>query len=169
LNDLLERLKKDFQQPEARNTYADSVVNALISAQIKALREDRNLTQEKLAELVGTKQSGISRLQRAEYSAWKIETLRKFARAFGVRLRISFEEFGSLLPDIGGFSEEKLVPRKFEDDPVFRSQSEIALGTMPTYGNKQEPVLRPTQPRKDIGISLVLEGKYRSEKRRRVA
>lgn len=120
MNELLERLSRDFQDEEGRYAYADSVVNAFVSAQIKALRENRDLSQEKLAELMGTKQSGVSRLERADYSAWKIETLRKLARAFGVRLRISFAEFGTLLEDIGGFKDHNLLPRRFEDDPAFQ-------------------------------------------------
>lgn len=119
MNQLLERLKKDFENPEARSAYADSVTNAFVSAQIKALRDERKLNQEKLAELIGTKQSGISRLERADYSAWKIGTLRKLAKAFGVRLRISFEEFGTLPDDVAGFKKNRLLPRRFEDDPAF--------------------------------------------------
>ncbi len=120
MNHLLERLSKDFQDEEVRYAYADSVVNAFISAQIRALREDRDLSQEELAELLGTKQSGVSRLEREDYSAWKIETLRKLAKAFGVRLRISFEEFGTLVEDIGGFKGNSLLPRRFDDDPAFK-------------------------------------------------
>jgi transcriptional regulator with XRE-family HTH domain len=121
VNQLIERLKEALKNEDSRYAYADTVVNSLVSAQIKALREDRDFSQQKLAELVGTKQSGISRLEKADYSEWKIETLRKLARAFGVRLRVSFDEFGTLPPDVGGFTKEKLCPRRFEDDPMFKS------------------------------------------------
>ena len=77
------------------------------------------MSQQELADAIGTKKSGISRLENANYSSWKVETLRKLARAFGVRLRISFEEFGTLIPEIEGL-EKRLRPRKFEDDPVFK-------------------------------------------------
>jgi len=120
VNESLERLRKEFQNEDSRYVYADSVVNAFISAQIKALREDRKLNQQELAELMGTKQSGISRLERSDYSVWKVGTLRKLARAFGVRLRISFEEFGTLPPEIGDFTEKRLCPRNFDNDPVFK-------------------------------------------------
>jgi transcriptional regulator with XRE-family HTH domain len=123
VNQLLERLKVDFQSEDARYAYADAVINAFVSAQIKALREDRELSQEDLAELIGTKQSGISRLEKTDYSSWKIETLRRLARAFGVRLRISFEEFGTLANDVAGFNESNLLPQKFENDPAFKKIS----------------------------------------------
>lgn len=130
MNPLLERMNKDFQNEDARYAYADAVTNAFISAQIKALREDRKLSQAEVAGLMGTKQSGVSRLEKADYSAWKIETLRKLARAFHVRLRISFEDFGSLPEDLERFHAKDLAPPKFEDDPAFQEpKREQAPGT----------------------------------------
>ncbi len=122
MNDLSE-LKDAFKDPETRFMYAEGITNAFVSEQIKRLREARGLSQEQLASIVGTKQSGISRLQNRDYSSWKVETLRKLARAFGVRLRISFEEFGTLAEDLSDFQNSRLVPNKFEDDPVFASSS----------------------------------------------
>jgi transcriptional regulator with XRE-family HTH domain len=119
VNELVSRLTETLRDENGRYVYADTVTNAFVSAQIKALREDRALSQEDLAQLIGTKQSGISRVERADYSAWRIETLRKIARAFGVRLRIRFEEFGTLLDEVGGFTNKHLLPRRFEQDPVF--------------------------------------------------
>jgi transcriptional regulator with XRE-family HTH domain len=121
---VIERLKNEFVTEEARYAYADSVTNAFVTGQIKELREARNLTQDELADLVGTKQSGISRWLNSGFSSCKVETLRKFAKALGVRLKISFEEFGSLPTDVRGFTKERLAPRKFEDDPAFKDQPE---------------------------------------------
>ena len=133
MSELIEGLKQTLKNEDARYVYADHVVNTLVSAQIKALREDRKLSQQELADLVGTKQSGISRLEKADYSTWKIETLRKLARAFGVRLRISFDEFGTLPPDIKGFTREKLCPRRFEDDPAFKEPAEAEVSEKAAY------------------------------------
>jgi transcriptional regulator with XRE-family HTH domain len=119
MNQIAERLRTDLQDEEARYAYADTVTNAFVAAQIRGLREARELSQEELAALVGTKQSGISRLERQDYSTWKVETLRKLARAFGVRLRIRFEPFSTLLDEISDFSDNSLLPNKFEDDSVF--------------------------------------------------
>jgi transcriptional regulator with XRE-family HTH domain len=123
VNELLDRLGQDFKEDvEGRYAYVDALSNAFVSAQIKALREDRELSQEELAGLIGTKQSGISRLERPDYSTWKVETLRKLARAFGVRLRISFEEFGTIVDDLSSFDPEKLSPKRFEDDRAFKTK-----------------------------------------------
>ncbi len=104
-----ETLRQDLlADEEFRYGYAESYLNSYIAAQIKVLREQRGMTQGDLAERIGTKQAGISRLENVNYSSWKTETLRKIARALGVRLRISFEPFGSLPNEVEGFSRESL-------------------------------------------------------------
>lgn len=118
MNELLDQLREKFQNEEARYAYAEGFLNASIAAQIKTLRGE--MSQQDLADKVGTKQSGISRLENVNYSAWKVETLQKLARAFGLRLRITFEEFGTLIPEIENFRKETLQRRRFQDDPTFK-------------------------------------------------
>jgi transcriptional regulator with XRE-family HTH domain len=118
MSQLLEGLRETFQDETSRYAYVESYLNASIASQIKKLRGQ--MSQQELAEKIGTKQSGISRLENANYSAWKVETLRKLARAFGLRLRISFEEFGTLVPEIENFKKGTLTRRRFENDPAFK-------------------------------------------------
>jgi len=94
-------------------------MNSYVAAQIKILREDFPMTQGELAQKVGTKQPGIARLENVNYYSWKVETLRKVARALNVRLRISFEEFGTLPEEIEKFTREAIKRAPFDRDPVF--------------------------------------------------
>jgi transcriptional regulator with XRE-family HTH domain len=119
VEDLIERLRDPFSDEEYRNAYAESFLNSWVAAQIKVLREAYPMTQVELAEKIGTQQSGIARLENVNYSAWKVETLRKLARALNVRLRITFEEWGTLPHDVGNFKREVLIRRPFNQDPVF--------------------------------------------------
>lgn len=142
MNELTEQLRHSFQDEEYRNAYAESFMNSFVAAQIKTLREENDLTQEELAGKIGTKQAGISRLENVNYSAWKVDTLRKLARALGVRLKITFEEFGTLPSDINGFNREALLRARFDEDPVF-SAAETAVSLV-----LDEPVLPlPPLPR----------------------
>jgi transcriptional regulator with XRE-family HTH domain len=126
-SDLADELRELFQDEEARYSYAESSQNAFVAAQIKALREDRQMSQEEVAVAIGTKQPAVSRLENANYSSWRVETLRKLARVYGVRLDMSFKEFGTLIPQIENL-QKNLYPRKFEDDPAFKD-----------YGTASEP------------------------------
>lgn len=119
MSELIRNLRSEFENESVRYAYTDAFINAYIAAQIKTLREDYPLSQKQLAEKIDTKQSGISRLENANYSSWKVATLRKLARALGVRLRISFEEFGTLIPEIEHFNKASLKRRRFSEDPIF--------------------------------------------------
>jgi transcriptional regulator with XRE-family HTH domain len=128
-----EMLKGEFSDPEYRYGYSEDFLNTSIAVQIRVLREQRGLTQEELALAIGTKQAGISRLENVNYSAWKTQTLRKLARALGVRLKITFETFGTLLDDAAEFGRESLQRADFDSDPVFHETSapevhEVAMG-----------------------------------------
>jgi predicted transcriptional regulator len=51
------------------------------------VRKEKNLTQKELAEIVGTKQANISRLESGSYNP-SLEFLKKIAIAMGKRLEI---------------------------------------------------------------------------------
>ena len=113
----LEGLKQEFQDEEYRYAYAEDFLNTWVATQIVTLREQRGLNQTELGELIGTKQPGVSRLENVNHSTWKTETLKKIAKALGVRLRISFETFSTLLDEDNNFSRRFLMRPKFDDDP----------------------------------------------------
>jgi transcriptional regulator with XRE-family HTH domain len=112
-------LKEELKDEEYRYAYAEDYLNTHIALQIKVLREQRQMTQKDLANKIGTWQAGISRLENINYSSWKTKTLKKVARALGVRLRISFETFGTLLNEAAHFSRATLERPDFTSDPVF--------------------------------------------------
>jgi transcriptional regulator with XRE-family HTH domain len=115
-----ETLRCDLLQPEFSEGYAESFQDALVATQIKVLREDNHWTQADLAAKIGTTQTAISRIENVNYSAWNISTLKKLARAFRVRLKVSFETYGSLIQDMEGFSRESLLRPPREKDPGLR-------------------------------------------------
>jgi transcriptional regulator with XRE-family HTH domain len=119
MRESLESLKEQFQDKDYRYGYAESFLNSYIAAQIKIIREQQKMTQAQLAEKIGTKQAGISRLENVNYTAWKVETLTRLARAFDLRLQISFEEFGTLPGEVNRFGRESLERSEYNKDPVF--------------------------------------------------
>ena len=79
-----------FKKPEFVREY-DALEEefALATALIKA-RADAGLTQEELAQRMGTTQSAIARLEGGK-SRPSTTTLSKLEKATGTRLRVSFE------------------------------------------------------------------------------
>ena len=113
----INELRRDLRQPEFSEGYAESFLDAWIATQIKVLREQGLMTQAQLATKVGTKQTVISRYENVNYSSWSITTLKKLARAFRVRLRVSFETYGSLVPEVENFNRAYLARTPRERDP----------------------------------------------------
>jgi transcriptional regulator with XRE-family HTH domain len=131
------RLRKKFSDKEFAHAYVDEFLNMSIATQLKVLREQQELTQKRLAELAGMKQERISVLENVNYSSWSINTLRKLAAAFDVRLRVSFETFGSCLAEMENFTRESLermsrekelaLDRKLESASLFQAYFELPI------------------------------------------
>lgn len=102
-----------------RHAYADEYLDSAIATQIKVLREQRELTQAQLAELLGMKQSQVARMESVNNSAWTLRTLKRVAKAFDLMLVVKYESFGAVLPDIESFGRQALQRPSFKDDPVF--------------------------------------------------
>jgi transcriptional regulator with XRE-family HTH domain len=115
-------LKEEFHEEEYRHAYAEDFLNTKIATQIRVLREQRGWTQADLADKIGTKQAGVSRLENVNYSGWKIETLKRIARAFDVIFNAGFESFGNLLDEAEKFSRASLEKPSFDDDPAFHGR-----------------------------------------------
>lgn len=118
-----DRLLKRFHSFRYRHAYVDDFTDAFIATQVKVLREQRNLKQDQLGALAGMRQSQISELEDVNNRSWKVRTLKKLARAFDLVLVVRFEEFGTVLPDIGKLDRKHLERAPFKEDPVFRRET----------------------------------------------
>jgi len=90
LSPSLDAYRAEFERTSAYEKTARAVI---------ALRAVRGLTQEQLAEMIGTTASAISRLESGEHSP-NLETLRKIANACGGHLRLRFDVPGRRSPEL---------------------------------------------------------------------
>jgi transcriptional regulator with XRE-family HTH domain len=129
INDRKDRLRGDLLDREYREQYATSTLIENVSAQVQALRRQRGMTQEQLAEAIGTKQPRISNveapLDAAGMPNWEMDTLNRIAQALGTRLEISFETYGSLVEKLGSVTSDSLRRAEFECDPVLFPRPEM--------------------------------------------
>lgn len=79
------RRSGEYRAEQARVAPYEELARAIIR-----LRIDKGLTQEALAELVGTSKPAISRLESGQHAP-TVHTLQKIARAFGGHLLIGLE------------------------------------------------------------------------------
>ena len=89
---VLEVLRKRVEgDPELRELVEEERVNLQVALAIRIARDEAGLTQKELAEMVGTTQSVISRLEDADYEGHTLKTLERIAKALKRRLIIRLE------------------------------------------------------------------------------
>lgn len=88
----LEVLRKRVEgDSELREFVEEERVNLQVALAIRIARDEAGLTQKELAEMVGTTQSVISRLEDADYEGHTLKTLERIAKALKRRLIIRLE------------------------------------------------------------------------------
>lgn len=87
---IVELHKKWMRDPEYRQEYEALEEEFALASAIIAARSRAGLTQEELAAKMETSQSAVARMESGR-TIPSGRTLKRFARATGTRLRISFE------------------------------------------------------------------------------
>ena len=77
-------------RPDRLRALEEAVLNAEIAQEIYALRAKAGLTQKRLAEMIGTTHSVISRLEDADYEGHSLKMLLRIAAALNQRLEVHF-------------------------------------------------------------------------------
>ena len=83
-------IEKAKQREGFKKAYDDSEEEYALVREMLAARTRVGLSQEAVAELMGTTKSAISRLEAAGKHAPSVTTLKKYAQAVGCHLEIRF-------------------------------------------------------------------------------
>ena len=84
------RLREDLKDPEFKVHYLEERQALKLAMKIAELREKKGLSQKQLAELMGTSQQAISRIESGRYEGFTLKTLERIAEATGMRVKIEF-------------------------------------------------------------------------------
>ncbi|KAF0154631.1 MAG: transcriptional regulator [Syntrophaceae bacterium] len=84
------RLREDIKDPEFKTHYQEERQALKLAMKIAELRDQKGLSQQELAKLMGTSQQAISRIESGEYEGFTLKTLEKIAEATGMRIKIEF-------------------------------------------------------------------------------
>ncbi|MBI5746921.1 MAG: helix-turn-helix transcriptional regulator [Nitrospirae bacterium] len=99
-------LKKALKRKGFRKAYEDLEEEYALSREMLAARFRFGLTQEAVAEIMGTTKSAVSRLEAVGKHAPSLTTLKKYAQAVGCRLEIKLVP-NSRLTDRSGQTAKK--------------------------------------------------------------
>jgi ribosome-binding protein aMBF1 (putative translation factor) len=92
-----------------REAFLESVIEQDVAWQVRLNREARDLSQKELADLVGTTQSGVARIEDPTYGKHSLAMLVKIAHAFDCALSVRFVDFQELVSRTKDTSAEALT------------------------------------------------------------
>jgi DNA-binding XRE family transcriptional regulator len=84
------RVREDIKDPEFKMHYQEERQALKLAMKIAELRDQKGLSQQELAKLMGTSQQAISRIESGKYEGFTLKTLEKIAEATGMRIKIEF-------------------------------------------------------------------------------
>ncbi len=88
-NDALKIIKRMMaEDPQLQEMVRESSLNAQVSQIIYDARKQAGLTQQQLADLIGTTQSVIARLEDADYEGHSLSMLARIAAALNQKIEI---------------------------------------------------------------------------------
>ena len=90
-SDAVEILRRRYvkDDPQRKASVEAERVNAEVARLIYSMRTEAGLTQSQLAELIGTTQSVISRLEDSDYDGHSLSLLSRIATALKKRLSVT--------------------------------------------------------------------------------
>jgi transcriptional regulator with XRE-family HTH domain len=105
---------KLIKDKELRNKFLADQMKIGLRYQLRSLRDSQGLTQKDLADLIGTKQSVISRLEKKPERV-SIPTLLDIAEALDVGVVVRFESIDTVIDWYSEPTQKKMTPQKSED------------------------------------------------------
>lgn len=105
-----------FKNKKYRHAYLKAHTRVGIASQIHLLRNKLNINQSQLAEIIGTKQSVISRLEDPDYGSVNLNTLLKIAEAFDVGLLVKFVTFGKFFRESQDVSPDAISVNNYTEE-----------------------------------------------------
>ena len=82
-------LERKLQNPEFRARFEAADLAWDIALQLAALRQARGLTQQQVAEMLGTRQQAIARLENPAYTGHSLSMVRRYVEALGASLDVT--------------------------------------------------------------------------------
>jgi transcriptional regulator with XRE-family HTH domain len=113
-----DKLISRLSVPAYRHAYMVEGVKTWIARQVRALREQRDWSQEDLGRRTGKPQSAISRVEDPDYGKLTLQTLFDLARAYDLPLLVQFVEWSDWLCRMDDSSSEALQKEAFSADAL---------------------------------------------------
>jgi hypothetical protein len=112
----LSNLSEQFHDKQYRDGYVAAHTRSVLARQMRNFRGD--LSQGEFGELIGKRQTVVSRLENPSYGAWQLRTMFDVAKKMGVAVFVRFVDFPTFLKYSGDLSDNALRPQAYNEDAI---------------------------------------------------
>lgn len=130
-----ERLLSKLKRKSYRENFVANEVRTGLAYQIRALREQRDWSQDDLAKAMGTQQSVVSRLEDPDYGRVTLQTMLDVARAFDVAFMARYCSFPEMIYRSSDVSPDALRVPSFSEGQLCslgrRTEVNVEVGSAP--------------------------------------
>ena len=109
-------LLESLRNQEYRPAFVNARVRASVALQIRAIREQRHMTQTQLGKTLGMAQPWVSKLENPEYGKMTVATLLRLAEAFDTDLEIKFRPFSTTIDTLPRQGPDYFRVRAFDEE-----------------------------------------------------
>src|SRR5665213_79996 len=92
-----EELLASLRNEDYRRAFVGERVRSSMALQIRALRDQRVMSQKQLGDAIGMAQTWVSKLENPDYGKMSVATLLRLAAAFDTDLEIKFRPFSKTI------------------------------------------------------------------------
>src|ERR1019366_8461708 len=130
----------ELRDSEVRQHTVESQIKIGIPFQIRAMREHRGWTQDKLGEKIGTTQNTISRLENPKTGKPTITTLLRIAKACDVGLLVRFVPFGFYGDVIEAMDQTHVEIPSYDEEVNDQAESQKARASVGRLNELQNAI-----------------------------
>lgn len=110
------RLAAKMRSKAYRDAYVASHTRQFLARQIRAFRGDRSQVQ--FGDLIGKRQTVVSRLEDPNYGKWTLQTLFDVARKLDVAVLVRFVDFSTFVELTNDVSEKAARPQAYDESQI---------------------------------------------------
>lgn len=129
MNSNLPEIWNDLDDKEYRDASVRANIFSWIAFQIRELREQRGLTQTDLANLLGTRQSVVSRLESSGEKGLSLKTLLEIASELDIALVLKFVPFSRFLREYEDVSPDAMKVESYDVDKAMNAHFPMYSGS----------------------------------------
>jgi hypothetical protein len=120
-------LAEKIHDKRYRDNYVAAHTRHILSRQMRNFRGD--LPQSEFGELIGKRQTVVSRLENPNYGAWTLRTMFEVARELNVAVFVRFVDFSTFLKYSNDMSDRALHPKPYNKTETDRFAARESLIT----------------------------------------